>query len=32
LKGAPLAVYLGKRARKGRLQDAIPKAARVLPG
>jgi topoisomerase-4 subunit A len=32
LKGASLAVYLGKRARKGKPQDAIPKAVRVLAG
>ena len=32
LKGASLAVYLGKRARKGKPQDAIPKALRVAAG
>ncbi len=32
LKGASLAPYLGKRARKGKSQDAIPKALRLLPG
>jgi topoisomerase-4 subunit A len=32
LKGAALAVYLGKRARKGKPQDAIPKAVKVAAG
>jgi topoisomerase-4 subunit A len=32
LKGASLAVYLSKRARKGKPQDAIPKALRVAAG
>ena len=32
LKGAALAVYLGKRARKGKPQDAMQKAQRLLPG
>ncbi len=32
LKGASLAVFLGKRARKGRPQDAIPKAVKVAAG
>jgi topoisomerase-4 subunit A len=30
LKGAALAAYQGRRARKGRAQDAMPKAMRVL--
>ena len=32
LKGAALGIYLGKRARKGKPQDAIPKALRVAAG
>ena len=32
LKGAALGIYLGKRARKGKPQDAIPKAVRVAAG
>ncbi len=32
LKGASLAVYLSKRARKGKPQDAIPKALRLAAG
>lgn len=32
VKGAALAPYVGKRARKGRAQDLIQKAMRVLPG
>ena len=30
LKGSALAVYVGKRARKGRAQDVMPKALRVV--
>jgi topoisomerase-4 subunit A len=32
LRAPALAPHLGKRARKGRAQDAVPKALRVLPG
>ncbi len=32
LKGTALLPYAGKRARKGKAQDAIPKALRLLPG
>ena len=32
LKGAALLPYVGKRARKGKAQDVIPKALRLLPG
>ncbi len=32
LKGAALLPYAGKRARKGRAQDLIQKALRLLPG
>jgi topoisomerase-4 subunit A len=32
LKGAALGLYLGKRARKGKPQDAIPKALKVTAG
>ena len=32
LKGAGLAAFVGKRARKGKAQDEIPKAQRLLPG
>jgi topoisomerase-4 subunit A len=32
LKGAALLPYAGKRARKGKAQDVIPKALRLLPG
>jgi topoisomerase IV subunit A len=31
LRGAALEPYIGRRARKGRLQDALPKATRVVP-
>jgi hypothetical protein len=31
LKGTALLSYVGKRARKGKAQDAIPKALRLLP-
>jgi hypothetical protein len=30
LRGAGLEAYVGRRARKGRRQDAMPKAMRVL--
>ena len=30
LRGAALEPYVGRRARKGRRQDAIPKATRVV--
>ena len=32
VKGAALSAYVGKRARKGRAQDVMQKALRVLPG
>ena len=32
IKGTSLVPYVGKRARKGKAQDLIPKALRLLPG